>query len=205
MDKVSKLQPLLGEDQISTGADDSPWSHVKPKHLYEGTDSEDDEDIIRGRTEPPPSYWNPADAGAPGMIKFRVVGMLMLIAISEGMSDDREEIPSNEYQLTLGDLADEDLSFCPWHSVKKYPYMYVGVANRSKVSHSPQGQSISILIHLSKVAEAFFDQGKLFDRPWDLLVANHQYLLGPLLTNISLAASTSITPNLRRIFQQSCW
>lgn len=71
MDRLSKVQALLGgEDQVSTGGDDedSPWKYVKAKHVYEGTDSEDDEDIIRGRFEPPQSYWNPAatSAEAPG-------------------------------------------------------------------------------------------------------------------------------------------
>ena len=51
------------------------------------------------------------------------------------MSDDHETTTSNEYQLTLGDLAAEDESFCPWQTVKKYPYTYVGIANRSKVIH----------------------------------------------------------------------
>jgi hypothetical protein len=71
MDKLSKLQALEGEDQVSAsgGADYSPWNYAKPTHLYEGTDSEDDEDIIRGRVEPPPSYWNSAGAGAPGKIE----------------------------------------------------------------------------------------------------------------------------------------
>ena len=85
MDRLSKLQALQGEDQVSVSghADDSPWNYAKPKHLYEGTDSEDDEDIIRGRIEPPPGYWNSAAAGAPGKIEVRVVRMALLIDSQE--------------------------------------------------------------------------------------------------------------------------
>ena len=70
MDEFSKMQALLREDQASTDvdADDSPWNYAKPEHLYEGTDSEDDEDIIGGRVEPPQSYWNSVAAEAPGKI-----------------------------------------------------------------------------------------------------------------------------------------
>jgi hypothetical protein len=62
-------------------------------------------------------------------------------------------IPSsdiNEYQLQVGELASESESFCPFQTIKKYPYIYIGNANRQKV------------------AELFFDRGKLYERTWDL-------------------------------------
>jgi hypothetical protein len=47
MDKLGKLQVLLGEQIV--GEDTHKWDPVpaKPQHLYEGTDSEDDEVITR--------------------------------------------------------------------------------------------------------------------------------------------------------------
>ena len=58
----------------------------------------------------------------------------LLTANLEGMSDHHPETAVGEYQLTLGDLAPEGESFCPWQTVKKYPYTFVGVASRSKVT-----------------------------------------------------------------------
>jgi hypothetical protein len=51
MDKLSKLESLLGEDQVSSEDNaTSPWANVRSKYVYEGTDSEDDdEEIISGR------------------------------------------------------------------------------------------------------------------------------------------------------------
>ena len=85
MDELSKLQALLGEGQVSMGADEdsSPWTHyAKPKHLYEGTDSEDDEDIMReGRVEQSQSSWKPGAAGTSGKTDLLVVGLPLLMGI----------------------------------------------------------------------------------------------------------------------------
>jgi hypothetical protein len=56
MDRLNRLQALLGDNQVegeNTPGDDSPpWTHwEKPKHIYEGTDSEDDEQAISRRVE----------------------------------------------------------------------------------------------------------------------------------------------------------
>lgn len=58
MDRLSRLQALLGNDQVEgenvPGNDFPPWTHwAKPQHLYEGTDSEDDEKIVTRRVEVP--------------------------------------------------------------------------------------------------------------------------------------------------------
>jgi hypothetical protein len=71
MDKLSKLQALLPEVKVSKTAESSPWTHYpKPTHLYEGTDSEDDEEIMRwGKMEQSQmsqSSWVPAGAETGG-------------------------------------------------------------------------------------------------------------------------------------------
>ncbi|TVY54585.1 Uncharacterized protein LSUE1_G009553, partial [Lachnellula suecica] len=48
-----------------------------------------------------------------------------------------------------GCVAPEGEAFVPWNAVKKYPYSYIGTGNRQKV------------------AEGFFDQGKISDGVWD--------------------------------------
>jgi hypothetical protein len=77
MDELSKLQDSLGEDQVAEAAesDNLPWTHYpKPKHLYEGTDSEDDEDIMRnGRVEQYSSWDAASAADATGKITFTVL------------------------------------------------------------------------------------------------------------------------------------
>lgn len=39
----------------------------------------------------------------------------------------------NGYDLKLGELAPEGESFVPWAALKKYPYTYIGNANRQNV------------------------------------------------------------------------
>lgn len=38
------------------------------------------------------------------------------------------------YDLQVGELAADGESFCPFQTVKKYPYAYIGTANRQRVS-----------------------------------------------------------------------
>jgi hypothetical protein len=53
MDKVSKLQALLGEGDVSEEPVD--WDHYAPhaktRHLYEGTESDDDKIITSGKVD----------------------------------------------------------------------------------------------------------------------------------------------------------
>jgi hypothetical protein len=41
-----------------------------------------------------------------------------------------------EYQLQQGQLAAERERFVPWQAIKKYPYSFIGRANRELVSIS---------------------------------------------------------------------
>lgn len=50
MDKINRLQALLGEEVTSEESYDwNRHAHAKPTHLYEGTDSDDDEVITSGK------------------------------------------------------------------------------------------------------------------------------------------------------------
>lgn len=77
MDEPSNVADFLREtkDKSSVKAADSSWTYYpKPKHLYEGTDSEDDETIMReGRAGSSQSAWKPAAAAAPRRRQGRVV------------------------------------------------------------------------------------------------------------------------------------
>ena len=52
---------------------------------------------------------------------------------TEDCTDVEESADWEEYQLPLGKLAAEDERLCPWQIIKKYPYYYIGNANRPKV------------------------------------------------------------------------
>lgn len=141
MDRLNKLQAVWGEDQVSTTAAASTWTHSpKPAHLYEGTDSEDDEEITaRGRIEQPQSSWVPtaggagAGAGIGGGGKSDLLHSLALAnRLLERISDQQpSELPN--HQLQFGELADATEGFCPWQVVKKYPYAHIGVTNGERV------------------------------------------------------------------------
>jgi hypothetical protein len=72
------------------------------------------------------------------------------------------------YQFVLGDPAPESERFCPWLVVKKYPFSYMGAKNQKEVSLHVLPTASLFLILFSQVAEDYFDQGKIFERPWDL-------------------------------------
>ena len=59
MDKLNKLQALTGD--LNVVGEESAFqatTYVKPQHLYEGTDSEDDEYIVSERRNPASSRVN---------------------------------------------------------------------------------------------------------------------------------------------------
>ncbi|KAE9379176.1 hypothetical protein N431DRAFT_397291 [Stipitochalara longipes BDJ] len=134
MDKLNRLQALTGEADIceeQSAFQPFMFPTPKPQHLYEGTDSDDDEIIInRGRI----ILGNPSGDFNPS-------------AIQSGLGSPTQAFP--DFELQTGELAGDGESFCPFQSVKKYPYAYIGNANRQRV------------------AAGFFDQGKVFDRTWD--------------------------------------
>lgn len=135
MDNLSKLSAMLGDKEISDKSIDcNEYSHARPKHLYEGTDSDDEEmatrgvNVTKGKRDTSKSQLEPESEAA-----------------------SKPFLPNDfkEYQLQVGELAAEGESFCPFQTIKKYPYVYIGNANRQRV------------------AEGFFDRGQLFDRTWD--------------------------------------
>jgi hypothetical protein len=51
MDKIEKLKALAGEDEVYANAPHD-WDYaLKPAHIYEGTDSEDDELVTSRKSE----------------------------------------------------------------------------------------------------------------------------------------------------------
>ncbi|KAG0646862.1 Good for full DBP5 activity 2 [Hyphodiscus hymeniophilus] len=137
MDKLSKLQALLPEIQVSATEAGSPWAHPpKPAHLYEGTDSDDDEEIMR-----------------QGRISQHQIGQSSETFNAEGTGEVSNE-PSQprterNVDLEMGQLAIGGDAFCPWQAIKKYPYTYIGSANRDSV------------------VEGFWKDGKICDQTWD--------------------------------------
>lgn len=80
MDKLNKLQALT--DALNVVGEESAFqisNYAKPQHLYEGTDSEDDECIVSQKRHPPSSKVNSnLDPGAnqSGSYLSRVVGSI---------------------------------------------------------------------------------------------------------------------------------
>ena len=91
--------------------------------------------------------WHPANLrhALEEMFETR---LLTLSIAGDGVDEPPQQFVT--YQLQQGQLTAEGEKFIPWAAVKKYPYTYVGVANRQRV------------------AEGFFDQGKIANEPWDL-------------------------------------
>lgn len=66
-------------------------------------------------------------------------------------STSDEPVEWQEYKLELGQLAKEDEeTFCPWQTIKKYPYTYIGKTNSENVD------------------KKFFAGGRCEQRTWDL-------------------------------------
>ncbi|KAN0114967.1 hypothetical protein V8E51_004511 [Hyaloscypha variabilis] len=134
MDKLNRLQALTGEEDVcgeESAFQPFMFPAPKPQHLYEGTDSDSDEIIMsRGRI----TLGNSRGDFKPSEIQ-------------SGQGPTPREFP--RFDLQIGELAGDGESFCPFQSVKRYPYTYIGTTNRQRV------------------AAGFFDQGKLFDRTWD--------------------------------------
>jgi hypothetical protein len=154
MEKVIKLQDLLGEEKVTEELIDwGRFSHAKPQHLYEGTDSDDDEIITSRRVDNPRSdVFEPdirhisSKSNAQSAVFITTTLRQSIVAPSDVILPDNYK----EYQLQVGELAVDGEQFCSFQTIKKYPYLYISNANRQKV------------------AEGFFDRGKLYERVWDL-------------------------------------
>ncbi|TVY43515.1 Uncharacterized protein LSUB1_G000356 [Lachnellula subtilissima] len=143
MDKLAKLEALgsLG-GSASLGADGKAWTHQVPRamHLYEGSSSDEDgAGFEMNRVVQKQSV----GGGGKNGINRQAAGPSPYV---DATSYDLEQYAS----YGLGQLAPEDEAFVPWQVVKKYPYAYIGTGNRQKV------------------AEAYFDQGKISNHTWDL-------------------------------------
>lgn len=154
MDNISKLQALMGEQDVS--GDSNNWVQIpaKPQHLYEGTDSEDDEVITsRGAVAIKPTIPKLNFTPTPGKSLLYPICPLKGSETDFAATQSAVKIPPRnfkDYKLQVGELAPEGESFCPFQTIKKYPHVYVSNANRQRV------------------AEGFFDRGKLYERTWDL-------------------------------------
>ncbi|TAQ85877.1 hypothetical protein B7494_g5779 [Chlorociboria aeruginascens] len=165
MDKIQRLQALLGDVALTDVADfadkaeevepavveENPvdtkqepddvkeeipfqpfmFPSVRSRHIYEGTDSEDDEYITSG---------GHVDTKERATAPAHVPSKPAKVEFSEF---------KDYHHLQLGQLAAEGESFCPFQTIKKYPYVYIGVSNRQRV------------------VEAYFDKGQVYNRAWD--------------------------------------
>ncbi|KAL5326879.1 hypothetical protein ACEPPN_004568 [Leptodophora sp. 'Broadleaf-Isolate-01'] len=105
------------------------------------------------RVQPQQNDHNPIDSGSDSDEYITSGGAtrknddLVFTTLGDGVDKPPQEFVT--YQLKQGQLTHEGESFIPWAAVKKYPYTYVGVNNRQRV------------------AEGFFDRGKISNEPWD--------------------------------------
>ncbi|RFU34771.1 hypothetical protein B7463_g1514, partial [Scytalidium lignicola] len=148
---IQRLRDLIGEDDI--------WedhSQIKPptspvpsaKGPSEKTESSDDEVITRN-VIPPKDESGELVHGSHTATKS--------VSIHS---------PTRKYQLQMGELAEDTERFCIWQTIKRYPYEFVGTANRERVS------------------QGFFEAAKVYQREWDLfyLYRPHGYGgLGPII------------------------
>ncbi|TVY47590.1 Uncharacterized protein LOCC1_G002330 [Lachnellula occidentalis] len=140
MDKLAKLE-ALGSLGPSVGADGKKWTHQAPKalHLYEGSSDEDGGAFEMDLVQKEKQ----SVGGGKNEINRQAAGPSPYV--------DATSYELDQYAgYGLGQLAPEDEAFVPWQAVKKYPYAYIGTGNRQRV------------------AEAYFDQGKISDHTWDL-------------------------------------
>lgn len=134
MDKDNKLEALIGDPGVIPASD--TWGYnVKARHIYEGTDSEEEEE-----PEIPLNKSIVAESSRAYDNSGTVYG--------KSLND------SKAYHLQKGEVAPEPEIFVSWQAVKKYPYYYIGNANRQLVSRH------------------FFDQGKVYNNTWDFFYLN---------------------------------
>jgi len=74
MDKFAKLQALTGKEDVYEGASKfDEFKHVKATHIYEGTDSEDDE-YITSRKAGKKGWKSIKNAAGKSCVHFDFVG-----------------------------------------------------------------------------------------------------------------------------------
>jgi hypothetical protein len=138
MDKLNRLQALTRDANVcgeEFASQPFLFPSAKPQHLYEGTDSDDDEVVI-SRSKVVSSntnkYFNASasQSGLPNMLSG--LPHFMDANLLQGRNTLSNTFP--KYDLQVGELAADGESFCPFQTVKKYPYAYIGNANRQRVS-----------------------------------------------------------------------
>ncbi|OWP06572.1 hypothetical protein B2J93_1213 [Marssonina coronariae] len=150
MDKLQMLQESSG--QGGSGSEPSLVPVPEPRHKnINYSDSDTDEHITSGRA-----------ARRPG-VKPKLKAEPVSLIYTELGTKSQDSV---EYQLELGQLAPEGMSFVPWTALKKYPFTYIGHGNRQKVKGAhllacgPDADQ-------RQVCECFFDGGKISNAPWD--------------------------------------
>jgi hypothetical protein len=151
MKKQAKVQTPNAEKMAEARPQSPPidWSQyvVKPQHIYDGTDSEDDE-VVTSRKP----YVSTLTQLIP-KLDFHGESPIVVRRFCHNLTQFIDRLPPTnfkDYKFKLGELSAPGESFCSWNAIKKYPYAYMGNKNRDKV------------------ATRFFDHGKLEERPWDL-------------------------------------
>ena len=138
MDKLNRLQALTGDANVcgeAFASQPSMFASAKPQHLYEGTDSDDDE-IVISRTKVVSSStnkdFNPSTSHSGLSVMLSGHRLPWTLICYTGRNTVSSAFP--KYDLQVGELAADGESFCPFQTVKRYPYAYIGNANRQRVS-----------------------------------------------------------------------
>ncbi|KAG9240102.1 hypothetical protein BJ878DRAFT_320174 [Calycina marina] len=105
-----------------------------------------------------------------------------IVEASKGESD-LPVVNFEECKLQRGQLCEDRESFCSWQSVKTYPYVNIGN------------------IHRQKVAEAFFDKGRVFERSWDFFYLYRSADANPKQTPFILVTTKQLEHFLKTINQ----
>ncbi|PQE18665.1 qde-2-interacting protein [Rutstroemia sp. NJR-2017a BVV2] len=116
--RMDRLKALTGDQEVYDApaeTQEPPVGYkVRAQNIYEGSDSEEDMTAIMK------AGLNKEQYGTSAPLLFPELGS--------------NEFP--EYKLQYGELAPEGEGFCLWKTVTKYPYSYIGNANRAMVSRS---------------------------------------------------------------------
>ncbi|PQE14580.1 qde-2-interacting protein [Rutstroemia sp. NJR-2017a WRK4] len=129
---MDRLKGLTGDEEVFDApaeTQEPPVEYkVRAQNIYEGSDSEEDMTAIMK------AGFNKQQYGTSAPLLFPELGS--------------NEFP--EYKLLqFGEMAPEGEGFCLWKTVTKYPYSYIGNANRAMV------------------VEHFFNKGRCYNQTWD--------------------------------------
>lgn len=126
MDKLKKLQALTGQSGGDLAEPQQP--------RYDPTDSGSDSDEYLTSGRGVKNDGNKATVIYTPLGTYSINFHCPVADINSTIGDPPKEFAG--YDLKQGQLAPEDESFVPWAVVKKYPYSYIGVANKQRVLFS---------------------------------------------------------------------